>query len=774
MSSAYVDFETLLGLEFLASGKVGRFLVVCIDEVAFEKVAFNVKFFNIIRKSVDSGSAAKLIQGYLVSAAASERRDHPFLGREEEMLELEKQATDHRRPNSKAIFISGNFGSGRRTFAQKFYERRYPHVGRNFPTINVDSFAGLEELYRKNLGALRPTIGVGELKTRIHAFSVAARKEKVRLVAQLFNSLLPAREAALLLDTGGILTDSGEFVAEVNEVIDNLEDRPHPPAIIVSPRMIPSRLRRPQNDVSYVAIKSLRREESERLISGLLKDRSVAISDSALHELVKLGDGHPFNIYRMVDEVAERGVGPFLANPLAFIDWKHRQSSEYVAKIDFTENEIKILALLTQIPELDFDAVVSSLNLNAAQSSEDLLRLTNLHVVESISGMFMVSPALRVAVERDRRVRLAESLEREALKSLASSLTIRIEEGTASISLIDSAVLAGLESGSLNSGFASVFLLPSHAVWLAKRNYELRRWTDSIRFAEEALKGSNRLSSQGFVAACRFICLSAARIGESATFENAIKKLEHAAKDDWAKSNVAFLKGFNARMQGNLPQAEILFRQSYHLSPGNISAAREIAAICLARDNLDEAEQFARDANSHAPTNPYLLDILISVLVRKHGRSAKHSSEINALFDALEAVDREGGRSFFTTRRAEFEHLWGDNQLALRLIDEAVAKTPTIFEPRRLQAEIYLKDGNKLKAFETIQRMEAMVNARDPNERRTNYRLYLKTLARYYVEAGRYAEAKGIYDDAGVFTEAERQAAIKEVEMIQGFTQSRH
>ncbi len=364
---------------------------------------------------------------------------------------------------------------------------------------------------------------------------------------------------------------------------------------------------------------------------------------------------------------------------------------------------------------------------------------------------------------------MAASVEREAMKSLASSLTIRLEEGTAPISLIDSAVLAGLENKSLGGDFASVFLLPSHAVWLAKRNYDQQRWTESIRFAEEALRGSERLSSQGFVAACRFICLAASRIGDAQTFEGAIKKLQDAAKDDWAKSNIAFLKGFNTRMQGNLPQAEVFFRESYGLSPGNLSAAREIAAICLARDNLDEAEQFAREAHSHAPTNPYLLDILISVLVRKHGRSAKYSSEINALFDMLEAVDKESGRSFFTTRRAEFEHLWGDNRLALRLIDEAIAKTPTIFEPRRLEAEILLKDGNKQKAFESIQKMQEKVNARDPNERRTNYRLYLKTLAHYYEELGQYAEAKAIYDDAGVFTEAERQAAVKQIETAQGF-----
>ncbi|MEZ5982398.1 MAG: tetratricopeptide repeat protein [Parvularculaceae bacterium] len=685
------------------------------------------------------------------------------------MLELEQQATDYRRPNTKAIFISGNFGAGRRTLAQKFYERRYPQVGRNFPTINVDAFAGLEELYRKVLSTLRPTIGATELRTQIAAFAIATDAERVRLVAQLFNSLLTAREASVISGCRGILTDAGAFVTEIDEVISKLDDRPHPPVVFVAPRMVPLRLRRVQNDVAYVAVKSFKRDESERLISGLLKDQGVQLSDWALGELIKLGDGHPFNIYRMIHEVVDRGVDAFLANPSAFVDWKHRQSSEYVSRVELSDLDVKILAVLTQLPELDFDAIVSSLRLDASSASEQLLRLTNLHLIESKSGVFSIAPALRVAIERDRRIRLTDAVKREAMKILASSLSIRIEEGDASIELIDAAVLASLQSDELISEFTSAFLLPSHSVWLAKRHYDQRHWEESIRFAEEALKGDQRLSSQGFIAACRYLCLPAARIGRKDTFDKGIKLLQGKARDDWAKSNISFLQGFYSRMQGNLPEAELHFRDSYSLSPGNISASRELAAICLARGNLDEAEQFAREARSHAPTNPYLLDILISVLVRKHGRSAHHSVEINALFDALKLVDKEDGRSFFATRRAEFEHLWGDNKLAKELIEEAISTTPTIVEPYRLQAEILLKEGNVDKAGQVISHMYKMVNDKNQNERKTNFRVYLITYSKYLMETGRFDDAKSAYDNPQVFTDEERTKAIKEIETIQAY-----
>src|SRR6185437_4063528 len=160
----------------------------------------------------------------------------------------------------------GNFGSGRRTLAEKFYSNIYPQVGRIFPQIKLDAFTGLEELYRKFLTTLRPSMAATALRTSVQGFQTAADAEKKRLISQLLNSLLSANEAALLLDEGGVLTDSGAFEPELDSVISLLDSRPHPPVIFVAPRMVPRKLRRPEDDVSYLALKSLRRDASERLI----------------------------------------------------------------------------------------------------------------------------------------------------------------------------------------------------------------------------------------------------------------------------------------------------------------------------------------------------------------------------------------------------------------------------------------------------------------------------------------------------------------------------
>lgn len=769
IDSTYVRFETLFSTELFARGDIKRVVVICLDDQAFERAGENVKFFNIIRRSLSAENAARLIQGHLITAAADKiKGSRPFVGREEELVTLEKQVSDPSRPSPKAVFISGNAGSGRRTVAIKFYEDQYPHVGKVFPVINLHEFSGLEEIYRTSLSVLRPSLKVGELRRQVEGFAIASLEEKRRLIAHLLNSLLAAHEATFLFDTGGLLADSGQLEPEIDQIVSFLNERPHPPVVFISPRMVPFGRRRPQNDIAYLPVQSLKREATERLISRLLRDRDITFQTTELAELVALSDGHPFNVYRMIEEIENKTLPIFLGNPGDFVEWKHRQSSEYLVSTQLSDTDISILAVLNQVPELDFASFISALDLDTGMASDSLSRLIELHIIEPSDDRFTVAPALRIAVERDKRIRLPQDVYYRAVRALAQSLSMRLEEGSAPVSLIDAAVVSSLESGTTLSAVAAAFLLPSHNVWMAKKHYDQRRWEDSIRFAEEALKGADRLSRNGFVAACRFICLAGARTGNSTAFEFGIAELQRTAADNWAKSNVSFLKGFNERLSGNLPAAEDFFRSAYELSPGNLSAARELAAICLARGKLDEGEIFAREAHSQASRNPYFLDILIAILVKKYGRKARDNAELNQMFDTLEEVDKDSSRSFFVTRKAELEHLFGDNRTALQLVEEAIRKTPSIFEPRRLHAEVLLKEGNKSMALQAINVMRDIVNARDPNDRRSNFRAYLETYSHYLTAIGNYEDAKAVYqENKRVFSEEEIKSGIRMIEIDQ-------
>ena len=128
-----------------------------------------------------------------------------------------------------------------------------------------------------------------------------------------------------------------------------------------------------------------------------------------------------------------------------FLDWKHRQSSEYLDKIDFSSDERIILGVLRVIPQLDFESLSIACDISPENLEFSLDHLAALHIVDAFENRFQVAPALRTAVERDVRSQLSKDRLQKATKAISESLNIRIEEGSAPFQLIDAAVLASIE-----------------------------------------------------------------------------------------------------------------------------------------------------------------------------------------------------------------------------------------------------------------------------------------------------------------------------------------
>ncbi|GBQ45143.1 toll/interleukin-1 receptor domain-containing protein [Komagataeibacter europaeus] len=697
VESPYVKFETLFGMEQFSKGNIDRFIVICIDQNSFDHVDDNIKLFSIVRRTISIEASSWLIQGTLLSAASSDTKlSHPFIGRETALRELEIQVTAPDRPPQKALYVSGNFGAGRRALVRKFFQNQYPQVGSSFPTITIEELDGLDEIYRKVISAIRPSATAHELSAYIRTIDPPDIKEKIRQIASLFNSLLSSRECCFVLDAGGILSDDGAFLADIDTIVNSLQDRPFPPISFISPRMVPLRSRREAKDVSYYAIKSLSQEDSVRLAKRLLRDKAISVTEEQVSDFVELSDRHPYNFYAIMEEINEQGLSSFLANPRGFVEWKHRRYSDYLSKIQISDIDASLLGVLKILPTLDFTAIVEALENDASELSDALQRLIQLHIIEHSGDAFSISPPIRIAVEKDKRIRIPEEKRKEILGKLAESLSLRLDEGTAPITLIDTAVISSIEAE--KDTYAAIFMLPSHYVFLCKRHYDQKHYSECIRLSKEALKDISRLSRTAMVTACRFMCLAAARMGDAATFNHGIKILIRDSGDGWIKSNIAFLRGFNERIKGHLATAEQYFREAIQLSPGNYSTARELSAICLARNNLPDAERFAREVHDITSSSVYILDILIAVLTRKLRETVKRSGEVHELMGVLKQVGDEGGHSFYTTRLAEIEFFGGDKQLARRLAEKAIVRTPNIFEPRRIYAEILLSEGNLTRA----------------------------------------------------------------------------
>jgi tetratricopeptide (TPR) repeat protein len=499
----------------------------------------------------------------------------------------------------------------------------------------------------------------------------------------------------------------------------------------------------------------------------LLREAEILYSEEQLQQIIELSDGHPFNVIFIVQAAKQYTLNIFLADPSELSQWKKNRSSAFLQKIKFTDLEHQILLALKTFSSLDFDTLAQTVDDTLPAIGSAMMRLMDLHIVEAKSEAYLIAPPLRIAVERDARFRGTNDKLRNIVRKVGALLNIDNEDSEISMSLINAGILAQLQEDEKVTEMFSAFLLPSHSVWLARRHYDATDYNESIRFAETALRGSDRLSQAGVVEACRCLCLAGTRLGKEDVYEKGISILRRNSNDPWASSNLNFLMGFHARLQGKLPEAEAFFRKAYEDSPRNFNAARELAAIRIVRGDMMEAEQFARQAFDKAADNRYVLDIMLSVLIKRG--APKNQLEIESLFERLKVVGDEEGHSFYTTRRAEYAMQSGQLGEASKLIDEAKLKTPNNFGVRALRFEIYLDMGNKAVATEELKALEAMVQRNSTGERQSNRRPLLEMKSRYLLAIGSFDEAKQLYRTQGIFTQDETEKAIKDIEVEQAF-----
>lgn len=763
-----VKFEASLAQELVGKGLIEKFFVVCLDEDAFRSVPSEWKECNFVRRVSSVQAISRLIQNALMIANLRNTRvTTPFVGRAKELTEIKERLIDPVAPQPKGLFVSGNAGIGRRTFARKLFADVYPSVNPVFPEIYIEPLDGYEEIYRKVYQVIAPLATLSAYRTRILAFSIANPEQKATQIAQLVDALIASRETLAIHDHGGLLEDSGRMQPHMQAILDKVQSKLHPAIIFIGDRTVPRRSRPAPDALVYAPLPSLERQDIRQLAAFLLRQAEMPYSEEQLQQIIELSDGHPFNVIFIVQAAKQYTLSAFLADPTELTQWKRSRSSAFLLKISFTELEHTILTALKTFSSLDFDTLAQATGGNVQELGAALMRLMDLHIVEAKSDAYLIAPPLRMAVERDTRFRGASQKLAKIVREVAALLKTNNEDSEISLSLINAGILAQLQQDENVTELFTSFLLPSHLVWLARRHYDATDYNESIRFADTALFSADRLSPAGIVEACRCLCLAGTRLGKEAVYEKGISILKRNNNDQWASSNLNFLMGFHERLNGKLPEAEAFFRKSYEDSPRNFSAARELAAICMVRGDMTAAEQFARQAFSKAADNRYVLDIMLSILIKKG--VTENKLEIESLFDRLKIVGDEEGHSFYTTRRAEYAMRSGQLSEASKLIDEAKTKTPNNFGVRSLRFEIYLDMGNKAVANDELNALEAMVQRNTTGERQSNWRPLLEMKAKYLASIGSFDEAKKLYRARGLFTPEEVQKAIKEIEVDQAF-----
>jgi len=764
--SPFVGYEKFVATELVAKGIIDRVLVVCLDGETFAALDQSLKNYNVVRKVTSVQAIARLIQHHLIVASRrNEVRNRPFVGRQRELNEAKNQLVDPLREPTKSIFISGNAGIGRRTFARKLFADVFPYVGAIFPEVFIDSIDGLDEIFRKLLEVHTPITTRSALRATILDFSLKDADGKAAAIATLMTRVVEGREAIFIIDRGGLLDDRGALSEPLTHVHGRLTTYPHPSVLFVAERMSPRSVRDTMRSTVFCAIPALSREESRQLIALTLRRDAIPYTNEDLDQLVDLSDSHPFNIEFITASAKQYSLPVVLGDSSELMQWKRRRGAEFLQRVQFTDGEMILLSALRDFRTLDYATASLLLDDDATALSAALIRLMDFHIIEASGDSYSISPPLRSAIERDSRFDLSTTNRKKILRTVSDTLRTGTDSDEISVSMIDAGILATLQEGDELPPFFASLLLPSHQIWLARHFYDQERFQEAETLAYKSLEARGRLSRAGAVEACRILCLSAARLRHDDEFTFGISVLERFAGDSRATSSAHFLRGFRARLQGHLPEAEKEYRASIEHSPGNFSAVRELAYVCRVRGDFDSAEAFARKAYEIAPDNPYIIDILLTILLNQNStRHNRDQVEIEFLFEKLRQFGEGADHSFFTARRAEFELKRGNLAEACNLIDLAAKRTPNIFSVHALRARIYLERGNRAVASEEIQRMQKIVDDPNTGSGRSGIRELLELKAEYLVASADYEGAKKVYETANVFTEDEKRKAVKDID----------
>lgn len=766
IASHAVTFETLMAQEAYLSGLLRKILIVCVDEHSFDQVPENLKRLNIARAIESPESISRKIQFALVSSfGLGQSAESPFVNRNSERDSLQRAFANPSAAHP-VLYLSGSPGIGRRRLARHFLKDTLPYLAPNSPEVNIGRSFGIREIFRELVSKSSPAIAKAKLRDYWLGFDIASYEEQLRITSTVLDRISKSREYVIFFDDGGMTEDSGALNASIIDLLKKLPPDNRSVIVLIGNRMVPRLQRDMHVNISYHSVDAFSERDVQNLLAIILRESDVEFDEEQAVRLAELCDGHPYNVAHLVTAVRRIGVPAFLSNTSDFFQWKKDRASAFLSNIEFSEKERKVLWILSQFRELNFDIIHSCVGSDAALVLESLL---DKHVLQLSGEFFLISKPMLIAVERDARIRIDKTAENEVYEIVRAAFSKLSENGLASFSVVDAAILSDLYlDGAVSDGF-SAFLIPSHFLWLADKEYQRKNYERALSFSRKAVEGRARLTEPATHFACRILCLASTRLRRADAFDFGIKILQGLQNTPLRRRNYAFLLGFRDRFEGKVSDAEKSFLKAYQEDTQDPSVVRELASLYLAKGDFSQAEHFARTALAYAPDNAFHLDILIRSLVRSRQSHAKNRQEIEVLLERLHELSENNQRTFFETRQSEYLLAKGDRVGAKKYIDIAHKRTPNLFDVRITRARVYLEIGEVSVVRDEIAAMKGLQAKFLPSDGFSHAWQLLSVEVDLALDLKLYDDARSLVQGAHYLSPDERIKRLKEIDTVQAY-----
>lgn len=612
------------------------------------------------------------------------------------------------------VALAGLSGMGRRTIIKKVMRDIMPSFT-TFLHLDLGKGGSIDDFFLSLLrGRGRSTIS--RILVELKSFNEKSFEAKVQTITAELSKLIAENETLIIEDAGGLLDEDGRYPDFLLTAIEPIHDEVRPIAYLVQTRMPPSRVRQSYSRISFIRVPPLSLEEAQSLVGAKLKAARIRFDADDLRGLSRLMDGHPVNIDFAITEIRnwDSDIKLFLKKPTELAMWKLKRAADYISALKFNECDTKLIGILLLFRFLPTDLMLEVLNIDLDMAVDSIRRLQDWHVIEHHNGVYSISLPLLDALGRSGLFSLSKASERNAAKRVLDYIEQYRDDDDISIALVEPAIVASLRVGA--GGATSQWrqlILPSHFLSIAREAYNEGDYPSADSFCDRALEGMQRMSRDAKVEALRLKGLCAVRRRIASRFDEVITELERI-KSRHSVTTRYFLEGFRCRLSGDLFGAEEKYLKCYDKNERNFNVCRELSQVYLSLGRHLEAETYGRIAYAIAPTNAYVVDIMVGVLIGKASdpKELVLDKEFEFFMTELKKYGDGDGKSFYSRRQAEFMLLLGEDNKARQWADKAVEQTPRLLLPYFIRAKVQIQRHN----FPAAERDLRVINEliRDP------------------------------------------------------------
>ncbi|MDG4899189.1 TIR domain-containing protein [Mesorhizobium sp. WSM4989] len=707
-TSGFVKEELRSALENRGSGLIKRIVVSTLDESSYRDLPNWLQQLNIAQKISSPKLCARRIQALLLELAALDDAGVGlFIGRDADQADLRKAVSVPPKDIPLSIHAVGQYGIGRRTFITNSLKSLFPRLFNTFIEVTISQYDGPEEFYRQlfilnTISSFENTIGAFELYARLDT------REKASAICTILQEMADNGEFIIVIDEGGVYDDDGQFQPFLAETMRQLSALGRPALGFVQARMMPAKWKLVNERSYHRYLKPLRDEDMKTILSLTLNEFSIEYTEAQLLQLISHLDGHPYNIRFLLHYVLNYGVQSLIDDPQDLVEWKNRRAADFLNKIVFDSDEVKIMSILSEYHYLDPETLLATVGGSLEQITGAIRRLQDFCCLERREHYLYIPGPLRDGVRRDDRFKQPDSWNQDVALKICELVSEYENEDHVPLAIIGSATLASAKAKN-PPAFLARLILPSHLLRIAREHYDEGRRTLCMEFCQKAYAMKDRLPDDAQVEVLRLWGLSAIRAGDTTVYEDVLGKLR-GYHTKVARRMVFFLEGFALRLKGQLDLAEDKFIQAWKLARSNQSINRELASLYCKQRRYAEAEAHARAAFETAPTNPFIIDIFAETLLGKAAAGlAIDQRELDEIMKQLEVYGDAPGSSFFLVREAQSRLRKRDYINAIKAATKAIDRTPQLLAPYFLRAEVYLAQADPVRAEKDLQQVDRIL-----------------------------------------------------------------